>query len=119
MFNHMVAEVAEMDTVFHALAHGARRDMLGRLAGADLTVGELAEPLAMSLAAASKHVKVLESAGLVDRTIDGRRHVCRLAPAPLASASEWLAHYKRYWSESVDALDALLRSEPTPDKERR
>jgi DNA-binding transcriptional ArsR family regulator len=119
MFNQMVEEVAEMDAVFHALAHGARRDMLGRLAGADLTVGELAGPLAMSLAAASKHVKVLENAGLVHRTIDGRRHVCRLAPAPLASASQWLAHYEHYWSESLDALDALLRSEPDPDKEQR
>jgi DNA-binding transcriptional ArsR family regulator len=109
MFNHMVEEVAEMDAVFHALAHGARRDMLGRLAGAELTVGELAGPLAMSLAAASKHVKVLENAGLV----------CRLSPAPLASASEWLAHYERYWSESLDALDALLRSDPAPDKEQR
>jgi DNA-binding transcriptional ArsR family regulator len=119
MFNYMVEEVAEMDAVFHALAHGARRNMLGRLAGADLTVGELAAPLAMSLAGASKHVKVLESAGLVRRTIDGRRHVCRLAPAPLASASKWLAHYERYWSESLDALDALLQSESSPDKERR
>jgi DNA-binding transcriptional ArsR family regulator len=119
MFNHMVEEVAEMDAVFHALAHGARRDMLGRLAGGELTVGQLAGPLAMSLAAASKHVKVLENAGLVHRTIDGRRHVCRLAPAPLASASEWLAHYERYWNESLDALDALLRSEPNHDKEQR
>jgi DNA-binding transcriptional ArsR family regulator len=119
MFNHMVEEVAEMDAVFHALAHGARRDMLGRLAGGELTVGQLAGPLAMSLAAASKHVRVLENAGLVHRTVDGRRHVCRLSPAPLASASEWLAHYERYWSESLDALDALLRSDPAPDKEQR
>src|SRR5262245_16879274 len=119
MFNHMVEGVVEMDAVFHALAHGARRDMLGRLAGGELTVGELAAPLAMSLAAASKHVKVLETAGLVRRTVDGRRHVCRLAPAPLASASEWLSYYERYWSESLGALDALLRSEPTPDKEQR
>ena len=106
-----------MDAVFHALAHGARRDMLGRLAGRDLTVGELAEPLTMSLAAASKHVKVLEHAGLVRRTVDGRRHVCRLDPAPLASAAEWLAFYERYWSERLDALEGLFRS--NPDKEQR
>ncbi|HLM49017.1 MAG TPA: metalloregulator ArsR/SmtB family transcription factor, partial [Solirubrobacteraceae bacterium] len=70
----MVEELA-MDAVFHALAHGARREMIGRLSDGALTVGELAAPLTMSLAAASKHVKVLEHAGLVRRTIDGRRHV--------------------------------------------
>jgi DNA-binding transcriptional ArsR family regulator len=115
----MVEDLAEMDAVFHALAHGARRDMLGRLAGRELTVGELAQPLTMSLAAASKHLKVLERAGLVHRTVDGRRHVCRLDPAPLASASAWLAFYEQYWTESLDALQALFRSEPTTDKEQR
>jgi DNA-binding transcriptional ArsR family regulator len=118
MFNHMVEGLTEMDAVFHALAHGARRDMLGRLAGGELTVGELAEPLTMSLAAASKHVKVLEHAGLVHRTVDGRRHVCRLRPQPLAAASEWLAFYERYWTESLDALHALF-TESNPDKEQR
>jgi DNA-binding transcriptional ArsR family regulator len=97
-----------IDGVFHALAHGARRAMLDRLASGDLTVGELAEPLAMSLAAASKHVKVLERAGLVQRTIEGRRHVCRLEPAPLASADAWLRHYESYWSERLDALEAVI-----------
>ena len=102
-----------MDSVFHALAHGARRDMLGRLAGRELTVGELAEPLAMSLAAASKHIRVLERAGLVGRTVDGRRHVCRLEPAPLASAAAWLRFYERYWTERLEALEELFR----PDQE--
>jgi len=102
-----------MDSVFHALAHGARRDMLGRLAGRELTVGELAEPLAMSLAAASKHIRVLERAGLVGRTVDGRRHVCRLEPAPLASAAAWLRFYERYWTERLQALEELFR----PDQE--
>jgi DNA-binding transcriptional ArsR family regulator len=110
--------MVEMDAVFHALAHGARRDMLGRLAGGELTVGELAEPLTMSLAAASKHVKVLEQAGLVHRTVEGRRHLCRLRPKPLADASEWLAFYERYWTESLDALSALF-TESNPDKEQR
>jgi DNA-binding transcriptional ArsR family regulator len=108
----MVEGDAAMDSVFHALAHGARRDMLGRLAGHELTVGELAEPLAMSLAAASKHIKVLERAGLVQRTVDGRRHVCRLDPAPLASAAEWLCFYERYWTERLDALEKLFRTDP-------
>ena len=101
-----------MDSVFHALAHGARRDMLGRLAGRELTVGELAEPLTMSLAAASKHIKVLERAGLVRRTVDGRRHVCQLDPTPLASASQWLRFYERYWTERLDALEELFRTDP-------
>lgn len=100
-----------MDAVFHALAHDARRTMLRRLAGGELTVGQLAEPLDMSLAAASKHVQVLESAGLVRRTVSGRRHVCRLEPGPLASASAWLNFYERHWNERLDALEALFDSE--------
>lgn len=100
-----------MDAVFHALAHHARRMMLRRLAHRELTVGELAQPLAMSLAAASKHVQVLERAGLVRRTVAGRRHVCRLEAGPLAAASEWLRFYERYWDERLDALEALFDSE--------
>ncbi len=115
----MVEELAGMDAVFHALAHGARRDMLGRLAGGQLTVGELAEPLTMSLAAASKHVKVLERAGLVHRTVDGRRHVCRLEPAPLASAADWLAFYEQYWTQSLGSLEALFTAKSNTDKEQR
>ncbi len=104
-----------MDAVFHALAHEARRKMLGRLAQGELTVGELAEPLTMSLAAASKHVKVLERAGLVQRTVDGRRHVCRLEPGPLASAYAWLRFYERYWNERLDALEVLFHADPSPE----
>lgn len=100
-----------MDAVFHALAHDARRTMLRRLAHGELTVGELAEPLDMSLAAASKHVQVLERAGLVRRTVTGRRHVCRLEVGPLKSASAWLDFYGRYWDERLDALEALFDTE--------
>ncbi len=64
----------------------------------------------MSLAAASKHVKVLERAGLVHRTVDGRQHVCRLEPGPLASAAAWLRFYERYWSERLDALEGLFKT---------
>lgn len=98
-----------MDTVFHALAHEARRGMLRRLASGECTVGELAEPLTMSLEAASKHVKVLERAGLVHRTVDGRRHVCRLEPDPLASASAWLNFYEQFWNQRLDALGDLFQ----------
>jgi DNA-binding transcriptional ArsR family regulator len=111
MLNHMVELAPEMDGVFHALAHAARRDMLRRLAAHDCTVGELSAPLAMSLAAASKHVKILEAAGLVRRTIEGRRHICRLAPEPLAAASSWLGFYEKHWNERLDALDAVLRTD--------
>ena len=113
----MVEASSDVGGVFHALAHETRRDMLGRLATGQLTVGELAEPLAMSLAAASKHVKVLERAGLVHRTVEGRRHVCRLEAGPLASAAGWLRFYERFWSERLDALEALFQ--PGPPKRRK
>jgi len=104
-----------MDAVFHSLAHGARRAMLTRLAAGPLTVGQLAAPLAMSLAAAAKHVQVLERAGLVSRVVDaadGRRHLCRLDPAPLASAQAWLTFYERHWDERMDALEDMFRARP-------
>jgi DNA-binding transcriptional ArsR family regulator len=107
----MVERTAEMDAVFHALAHSARRDLLGRLAQGEHSVGELASPFDMSLAAVSKHIRVLEEAGLVQRTVEGRRHVCRLAPRPLAEASEWLRFYERFWTERLEGLEAMLRSE--------
>jgi len=116
-FNHVVEDLAGMDAVFHALAHDARRDMLRRLAERDLTVSELAEPLAMSLAAASKHIKVLERAGLLRRTVDGRRHVCRLEPGPLASAAAWLRFYERFWNDRLDALTALFATGSTVESE--
>ena len=106
-----------MDAIFHALANEARRKMLRRLAGAELTVGELAEPLTMSLAAASKHLKVLEQAGLVRRTVAGRRHLCRLEVGPLAAADAWLRFYERFWNERLDALEELVLAEPADDEE--
>ena len=87
--------------------------MLRSLAVRERTVSELAEPFQMSLAAASKHVKALEHAGLVRRTVQGRTHFCRLDPKPLAGAAEWLSFYERFWNERLDALEALLRH---PDK---
>jgi DNA-binding transcriptional ArsR family regulator len=117
MLNQMVEESADMDAVFHALAHGTRRDMLRRLADGELTVGQLAEPLAMSLAAASKHIQVLERAGLVRQTIAGRRHICRLEPGPLLSASAWLRFYEQHWTERLDALEALFRTDSATNEE--
>jgi DNA-binding transcriptional ArsR family regulator len=97
-----------LDGVFRALADPTRRDMLRRLAGGEQTITELAEPCAMSFAAASKHVRVLEKAGLVRRTVRGRSHHCRLEAARLAEAQQWLAFYQRFWAERFDALDSLL-----------
>jgi DNA-binding transcriptional ArsR family regulator len=113
----MVEDLA-MNEVFHALASDARRDMLRRLAGRDLTVGQLAAPLAMSLAAASKHVQVLERAGLLRRTVDGRRHICRLEPAPLAAAQRWLGFYQNFWAERLDALQAMFQVEDNTKEDR-
>jgi DNA-binding transcriptional ArsR family regulator len=104
----MVEDDGGLDAVFHALAHDARRTMLRRLAAGELSVGELAAPLKMSLAAASKHVKVLEQAGLVQRTVTGRRHVCRLRPRPLSDATAWLRFYERFWDARLDALQYVL-----------
>ena len=84
----------QLDAVFHALGDATRRQMLRRLAGGEQTVGQLAEPFAISLAAASKHVKALESAGLIRREVRGRTHLCRLDPGPLASAKQWLSFYE-------------------------
>jgi DNA-binding transcriptional ArsR family regulator len=85
--------------------------MLYELAHGERTVSQLAEPFAMSLAAASKHIKALEVTGLICREVRGRTHLCRLAPGPLASAHEWLSFYERFWTNRLDALDRLLREE--------
>ncbi len=102
---------ASLDGVFHALADPTRRAMLRSLATGDRTISELAAPFSMSFAAASKHVRVLEGAGLVQRSVQGRSHVCRLEAKPLGQASEWLRFYERFWSDQLDALDALLKAE--------
>jgi DNA-binding transcriptional ArsR family regulator len=100
--------VEQLDAVFHALADPTRRSMVRGLAEREQTVGELAQPYAISLAAASKHIKVLERAGLVRRTVHGRRHVCRLEPAPVAAASHHLRFYEQFWIDRLDALEALV-----------
>jgi DNA-binding transcriptional ArsR family regulator len=111
-------QTPQLNAVFHALGDATRRRMLRDLARGERTVGQLAEPFSMSLAAASKHVKALEGAGLIQREVRGRTHVCRLDPGPLASAHEWLAFYERFWTDRLDILERLLREEdaaqPTP-----
>jgi DNA-binding transcriptional ArsR family regulator len=104
-------EAPELDTVFHALGDATRRRMLRELASGERTVSQLAEPFAMSLAAASKHIKSLENAGLIRREVRGRTHLCRLDPGPLASAHQWLSFYKRFWTDRLEVLERLLRTE--------
>lgn len=107
---------ARLDAVFHALGDATRRAMLSDLAAGERTVGQLAQPFAISLAAASKHIKALESAGLIRREVKGRVHICRLAPGPLASAHDWLGHYQRFWTDKLDTLDRLLREDAARDR---
>ena len=111
ILNQMVEQSPHLDAVFHALADPTRRAMLGHLAQRERTIGELATPFRMSFAGASKHVRVLENAGLVTRTIRGRTHLCRLEAARLAEADAWLRRYARFWNENLDALESLLRAE--------
>ncbi|QHC52030.1 transcriptional regulator [Billgrantia tianxiuensis] len=99
-----------MDQVFHALADPTRRALLERLAAGERKIGELAEPFPISLAAVSKHVRVLEQAGLVERRIEGRAHFCRLRPEPLAEAEQWLSFYEGFWSQRLNALEAALKA---------
>lgn len=104
-------ETQRLDAIFQALGDATRRQMLLALSEGERSVSQLAEPFDMSLAAASKHVKVLEKAGLIRREVRWRTHTCRLEPGPLASAHDWLGFYERFWTDRLDVLDALLREE--------
>lgn len=108
-----------LDAVFHALSDATRRAMLRSLADEPRTVGELAAPFAISLNAASKHIKVLERAGLVQRTVLGRTHVCRLDAAPMHAGAEWMRHYEQFWSRRLDALEAALEAEDRATEKAR
>jgi DNA-binding transcriptional ArsR family regulator len=97
-----------LDATFAALADPTRRAILARLATGEASVNELAEPFAMSQPAVSKHLKVLERAGLISRRRDSQRRPCRLEAAPLAEATDWLVRYRQFWEGSLERLDALL-----------
>src|SRR3954463_8281086 len=101
----------QLDTLFHALGDATRREMLRELTKGERTVSQLAEPFDISLAAASKHIKALEKAGLIRREVRGRTHLCRLDPGPLASAHQWLSVYERFWTDRLDLLEQLLHQE--------
>ena len=97
-----------LSITFAALADPTRRAILERLAGGDATVGELAEPFAMTLPAISKHLSVLERAGLIVKDRDGQRRSCRITATPLKTATSWLEEYRRHWEANLDHLDAYL-----------
>jgi DNA-binding transcriptional ArsR family regulator len=108
-----------LSTTFAALADPTRRAMLARLAKGEATVGELAAPFDLSLPAISKHLKVLQKAGLVEQGRHAQWRPCRLAPAPLRDVADWVGQYRRHWEDSFERLDAYLHevgvdnSEPT------
>jgi len=113
-------QAPQLDAVFHALGDATRRRMLRELAKGECSVGQLAAPFQISLAAASKHIKALENAGLIRREVRGRTHLCSLEPGPLASANAWLDHYARFWTTHLDALEQVLRkADPIPRKSKK
>lgn len=107
-------DTARLDATFAALADPTRRAILARLARGEASVMELAAPFAMSQPAISKHLKVLERAGLVSRGRDAQRRPCRIEAKPLADATRWLVRYRRLWERRFTALDALLEELQQP-----
>jgi DNA-binding transcriptional ArsR family regulator len=109
---------ARLDATFAALADPTRRAIIARLASGEASVNELAEPFAMSQPAISKHLKVLERAGLISRSRDAQRRPRRLEPKPLAEATAWLERYRRFWEGSFQQLDSLLDELKAAEKKR-
>ncbi len=108
MANHHSAAATRLDAAFSALADPTRRQILAHLRTGEASVLELAAPFELSQPAISKHLKVLERAGLISRGKDGQRRPCRLEPEPLALVADWLDDYRRFWEQSFDALDGVL-----------
>ena len=119
LFNSMVnnSEMSrDLSVTFGALADPTRRAILARLASGEATVSELGEPFEMSGPAISKHLKVLERAGLISRGREAQWRPCRLVGAPLKDAADWLEEYRRFWEDSFDRLDDYLRELQAKDK---
>lgn len=107
----VLQESEDLNAIFQALADPTRRAMLRELTGGERKISDLAQPFDMSFPAASKHVRVLERAGLLTRRVEGRAHFCSLDPEPLKNAEEWLSFYSKFWNERLDALGAMLDAE--------
>jgi DNA-binding transcriptional ArsR family regulator len=108
-------DAARLDAVFTALADPTRRAILVRLAQGEASVAQLSTPFRISQPAISKHLKMLERAGLIARGIDRQRRPARLLAQPMAEAAGWMAHFSRFWGDSFDAMDDLLHHLQTPD----
>ncbi len=120
MVNRTVNTSEQLDRVFGALANPTRRAVLQRLASGQATVGELGAPFTMSAPAITKHLHVLEDAGLVRREVDGRVHRLQLGADPLKDAAFWMATYSKFWGEQFDALDRFLaNTDPARRAKRR
>ncbi|HEX8800710.1 MAG TPA: metalloregulator ArsR/SmtB family transcription factor [Terriglobales bacterium] len=102
------SQSGELDRVFSALADPTRRAILRRLTHRPATINEIAKPFRVSLNAISKHVMTLERAGILRRQIKGREHYCWIEPGPLREANEWLEHYRQFWEQRLDALEAYV-----------
>lgn len=105
-----------LDHVFKALGDPTRRKILAQLANGPATVSEIAKPYPMSLPAVGKHLRVLERAGLINRSINGRIHECALDPLPLKNASDWIDRYQQFWDQSLSSLTSYLRASSDEDK---
>ncbi len=110
-------QATHLDATFFALSDPTRRAILARLASGEVSVMDLAEPFAMSQPAISKHLKVLEGAGLITRGRDAQRRPCKLAAGPLKEATDWLGEYRRFWEASFDRLEEYLREVQQKEKE--
>ena len=124
LYNRLVMQPAtlsspQLDAIFAALADPTRRAILARLASGDASVNELAEPFDMSQPAISKHLKVLEGAGLISQGQDAQRRPRRLEAKPLAVANEWLERYRKFWEANYERLDALLEELKAADTPKR
>jgi DNA-binding transcriptional ArsR family regulator len=112
----MVNHSQSLDFTFAALSDATRRGILARLAAGETSVSELAKPYDMSLPAVSKHLRVLESAGLVTRRKDGRVQRCNLVAGPMKSAAEWIEHYRRFWEAQFNSLARFLEDSAPKEK---
>ena len=119
MFNRMVEDSERVDRVFHALSNHTRRGMVRQLSRGECSVSDLARPTSMSFAAASKHVQVLERAGMVNRRVEGRHHICSLRPDPLRQASEWLSFYEKFWTGNLERLAATVEADYAREKDEQ
>jgi DNA-binding transcriptional ArsR family regulator len=113
----MVNNQQALDSTFAALSDATRRGILARLATGEASVTKLAQPYDMSLPAVSKHLRVLESAGLVARSKNGRVHRCRLKAAPMKSAAAWIEHYRQFWETQLDSLQRYLENSTEKEKQ--